>query len=75
MGRFNIFGFNVPSFEDEFVQSDSELALENAPASARRGGSRKVSHFEGEPAHIGNISGSLEEDMALNIGIFSNSTD
>ena len=48
----NIFGFKIPSFEDEFVQSDSEQALENAPASARRGGSRKVPHFEGEPESI-----------------------
>jgi hypothetical protein len=38
----NIFGFKIPSFEDEFVQSDSERVLENAPASARRGGSRKA---------------------------------
>lgn len=71
----NIFGFKILSFEDEFIQSESERVMENAPASTRRGGSRKVPHFEVEPAHIGNISGSLEEDMALNIGIFSNSTD
>lgn len=34
----NIFGFlksHIPSFEDEFVQCESELSLENAPASAR----------------------------------------
>lgn len=31
----NIFGFNIPSFEDEFVQSDSERVMENAPTSAR----------------------------------------
>ena len=48
----NIFGFNIPSFEDEFVQSDSERVMENAPASTRRGGSRKVPHVEGEPESI-----------------------
>lgn len=34
----NIFGFlksHIPSFEDEFVQSENERALENAPASER----------------------------------------
>lgn len=39
----NILAFlknHIPSFEDEFVQSESERAVENAPASARRGGSR-----------------------------------
>lgn len=39
----NIFGFKIPSFEDEFVQSDSERVMENAPASARRGGIRGAS--------------------------------
>lgn len=38
----NIFGFNIPSFEDEFVQSESEWALENAPTSVRRAWSRNV---------------------------------
>jgi hypothetical protein len=77
----NIFAFlknHIPSFEDEFVQSESEREMENAPASARRGRSRKVSHIEGEHESIGNlpfVTGSLEKDMALNIGIFSNSID
>ena len=34
----NIFGFKIPSFEDEFFRSDEEEAIENAPASTRRGG-------------------------------------
>ena len=38
----NIFGFKIPSFEDEFVQSDSERVLENAPASTRRGMSLNI---------------------------------
>ena len=42
----SFFGFNIPSFEDEFVQSDSERALENAPVSARRGLSLNVSPLD-----------------------------
>lgn len=41
----NIFAFlknNIPSFEDEFVQSDVERATENAPANARRRGCRNI---------------------------------
>lgn len=77
----NIFAFlknHIPSFEDEFVQSESERAIENAPANARRGECRNVPHIEGELAPIGNlpfVTGSLEKDMALNIGIFSKSSD
>lgn len=51
----NIFAFlknNIPSFEDEFVQSDVERATENAPDRTRRGRSRKVPHIEGEPESI-----------------------
>lgn len=41
---------HIPSFEDEFVQSESEREMENAPASARRRGSRNVCR-KGETFH------------------------
>lgn len=34
---------HIPSFEDEFVQSESEREMENAPASARRSAGRVIS--------------------------------
>lgn len=35
MSFFGFFKNPLPSFEDDFVQSESERVLENAPASAR----------------------------------------
>jgi hypothetical protein len=45
MSILNFFKKHIPSFEDEFVQSESEQAVENAPASSRRRGSRVATHI------------------------------
>lgn len=52
MSFLGFFKNPLPSFEDDFVQSDVERATENAPDSTRRGSSRKVPHVEGEPESI-----------------------
>jgi hypothetical protein len=36
MSIFGFFKNHIPSFEDEFVQSDEELALEKAPKSSQQ---------------------------------------
>lgn len=48
----NFFKTHIPSFEDEFVQSDEERAIENAPNSTRRGSSRNVPHIGSDPESI-----------------------
>lgn len=42
MSFFGFFKNPLPSFEDDFVQSDVERAIENAPDSTRRGSSRNI---------------------------------
>jgi hypothetical protein len=59
---------HIPSFEDEFVQSESEREMENAPASARRRGSwnsRKGETFHEEEDNF--LPGSVDPTESLGV--------